>query len=781
MSAAKKAPPGAKSPYDQFMEAFLAAHPTLKKQAQFKEGQEAWKKVKEDLKEDPQALKKKLGELKVKAVKFKSQSMLAWAKYENVPPPKRTKEPEGSTTSDGDVVLVENKSNDKQPPSTGEPSTLTVEEHKEKRETPAQDKIRAEISNIEAQLTVYKKVENSGLSTSNHKDISQLRNGLKEKKKKLKRLANDAKLQKKRRDKLRDTIQDVSASNPEIAKKFKGFNRSSSGRPRIEVDQPGLLSAILNIVQASTAADPRRRTEALRSITTLDDMKSELEKLGYNLSRSATYLRLLPRRGNTIEGKRHVQTVPVKLLRPENDLRKKNPDRMFAKSTVDDAQSLDLLFGPHAITFLSNDDKARIPIGLAAANKQAPILMHLEYKVMLPDHSFVVGPQHKLIPSVYCVCEILKDGSLSYSGDTFIRIRSGKHDSSSALTHGYDLEELFETGAIKTKPILVMETDGATDEAPRYPKPLKCAIRLFKKLQLDALVHCVNAAGLSAFNPAERRMAPLSHDLTGIILPHDHFGNHLDSNLKTVDIELEKKNFHHAAKVLSEVWNKTIINNHPVDSKAVEPGHAIDDTEEEDPLWISRHVQQSRYALQVVKCGIASCCKPFSTEWPNVFPSRFIPAPAVYEFGTQGLKAVEPSDYIENPKQYKFANLQDRLIMQKKPASALSKFLRLPFDLYCPSMQEKLDDSVCRKCWTSWPCKAARIRHAKCHKLPALVETQESSDELEDEIEQLSSTLECDDSTTPQECDGRMPVISFETHAKSPFDFLAREPEDTII
>ena len=46
-----------------------------------------------------------------------------------------------------------------------------------------------------------------------------------------------------------------------------------------------------------------------------------------------------------------------------------------------------------------------------------------------------------------------------------------------------------------------METDGAQDEAPRYPKPLLCGIALFKELKLDALIHGVNAAGLSAFNP----------------------------------------------------------------------------------------------------------------------------------------------------------------------------------------------------------------------------------------------------------------------------------------
>ena len=76
-------------------------------------------------------------------------------------------------------------------------------------------------------------------------------------------------------------------------------------------------------------------------------------------------------------------------------------------------------------------------------------------------------------------------------------------------------------------PILLMETDGAEDEAPCYPKPLAAAISLFKELKLNALLHGINTSGLSAFNPVERRMAPLLHDISGIILPHDYFVNHL--------------------------------------------------------------------------------------------------------------------------------------------------------------------------------------------------------------------------------------------------------------
>ena len=73
---------------------------------------------------------------------------------------------------------------------------------------------------------------------------------------------------------------------------------------------------------------------------------------------------------------------------------------MFAKSFMDDLINVCKFFGPQSVLFLSNDDKARVPLGLVAASLQILILMHMEYKVRLPDHNFVVGPRHTLIPCV---------------------------------------------------------------------------------------------------------------------------------------------------------------------------------------------------------------------------------------------------------------------------------------------------------------------------------------------------------------------------------------------
>lgn len=132
---------------------------------------------------------------------------------------------------------------------------------------------------------------------------------------------------------------------------------------------------------------------------------------------------------------------------------------------------------------MSQDDKARVPIGMTAANKQIHFLMHMEYRVSLPDHDWVVAEKHKFIPSVYAGMQIQPNGignpaAVGYFGPTYIGVRSGKQSSSTAFAHGLDLERLLElpefeeiakTDAVdKTvKPIIIFSIDGGgADENP---------------------------------------------------------------------------------------------------------------------------------------------------------------------------------------------------------------------------------------------------------------------------------------------------------------------------
>ena len=166
------------------------------------------------------------------------------------------------------------------------------------------------------QIASFRTLQNTGLSLVSHKEVKKLIDEKENKEKELHRLKQRAKWMKERRFKTKETLKKLSQGDENVAKALKFVNRETPGRPRIETDQPQLLATILDIVRGSSAADARRRTEMIRTITTLDDLQKELTtNFGFNLSRTATYYRLLPKRGNTNASLRHVQTVPVRLLR----------------------------------------------------------------------------------------------------------------------------------------------------------------------------------------------------------------------------------------------------------------------------------------------------------------------------------------------------------------------------------------------------------------------------------------------------------------------------------
>ncbi len=449
------------------------------------------------------------------------------------------------------------------------------------------------------------------------------------------------------------------------------------------------MDTIIQIVTEGASADDRRRSEVLRACKTLDDLTAELLKRNFTLSRSATYLRLLPFRSATTEGKRHVKTVPVKLVRAENNERKQHAASNFAYTTVSHLKEACSLMGPSSCAFISCDDKARVPLGLTAANKQAPVMMHMEYRIRLPDHDFVIATKHKLIPSVYAACLIKNDvfqSGVTYSGPTYIAIRSGKHDSSNAISHGQDFDRLLEIAEFKDvlckpdgtmKPVIVSCVDGGPDENPRFPKTLLVAIKKFKKYDLDVHLCATQAPGRSAFNPVERRMAPLSRELSGVILQHDTYGNHLDSAGKTVNLELEIQNFKKAGQTLASIWSDMVIDKHSVTAEFVEHSDK-EELEDIDHDWAVRHVQQSHYILQIVRCTDQECCGPWRSNWLQVFGQRFLPAPYPLSHDCNGLRVPEPGNIIDINK-VNFATLSQMLMLIKSGNSHPS---------YCQVIQE---------------------------------------------------------------------------------------------
>ena len=727
--------------YCNFKDAFVAAHSDLKKELALKRAQEQWNSIKRDNEEVTKWTKL----YHSKAADNKGRLLSMWARA-SVPRTQTTADPKlqpsTSTAADDDDSETQMPSDTKEE-EPAESTTSSVDAadsgcSQVQRSTPAQDGAKEKLNDVNAKLAGLAQAKSSGLWTEDMKaqaaELSQSKQLLE---KRLKRLAAEQTRKRKFRQDFKRKLSVIAEENPAVGERLKKIRRQEVGRPRVEDDQPDLLKAIVDIVCAGAAADERRRSEKLSTCKTLDDLHEALLEQGFTISRSGTYLRLLPRNSITNEGKRHVTTVPVKLLKATNTARRNHDDAHFAAATVRYLKDVAVIMGAECAFFLSQDDKARVPLGLPSANKQSPILMHLEYKVQLPDHDWVIAERHKLIPSVYAAC-IVKSDSVSYSGPTAIYIRSGKHDSSSAATHAADFEALKTVPAFQSvmctdegvlKPVVIITADGGPDENPRFPKTLAAAYRTFIENNLDAIFVACHAPGQSAYNAVERRMAPLSRDLSGLILPHDYYGSHLDHNGKTSDPELEKSNFAKAGDALAEVWSATVIDGHTVTASYVpaENGKIALCGPTED--WASRHVQQSQYCLQIVKCNDVECCGQRRSDFNNVFAGRFLPPPIPYRNTKTGIEPANTSS------EGNFGSLYQRMALSHLVPP--HDFVVIPFDLYCPSLQNTLTKRICKHCSAYFPSQAAMKKHLSVHKQPCNQSVED--DEPAEATESISS------------------------------------------
>ena len=291
----------------------------------------------------------------------------------------------------------------------------------------------------------------------------------------------------------------------------------------------------------------------------------------------------------------------------------------------------------------------------------------------------------------------------------YILIRSLKHDdSNTAYTHGSDFDTLLSLDALKedalidgqVKPIVLAFVDGGPDENSRFPKFQQVAIDHFKKYNLDAYIVMTLASGMSAYNYVERRMAPLSKALAGVLLPHDTFGNHPDSEGKTRDPEMEKQNFKRAGESLAEIWSELVLDGHPVIAEFVQDKHCTPD--DVDQLWISKHCRFSQYMLQIIKCDDKFCCSEMRTSWNKVFENRFLPAPVPTRLEKTGTVVPERNSA---KKEDRFVdNVWHRLAIERLVPT--TEFDPMPYDYYCPSIKS-IDDKVCKGCKIYFSSKAA--------------------------------------------------------------------------
>ncbi|CAM4901821.1 unnamed protein product [Rotaria socialis] len=646
----------------------------------------------------------------------------------------------------------------------------TAQTEADKIKAPVQETVLKDLQQISERIENLIQVKSMGLLTAeNQKTLKKLIEQKKRRTTDLKRLQSKQRASIRYRERKKRRVEQLCASNPEVAAELSKVIRPTTTRLQIETDCPDLVQIIGEIARIGGAADSNKEQTGL----TLDDLQDAIKERGYEIRKSSLYYRLMPQRALSHDGKKHIVTVPVRLRKMQDtELPPKHEDCHFTAAALKHIKDLAGIFGNDCVFYLTQDTKAKVSIGRPSGKGQSPLIMHLDYNISSTDQqSNSTVSNHQLTPCVYAASIIDETGLITNTGPTYISIRSAKHDHLTHESHSIDFERLvqlkeFEKVARdhlgRVKPIVIINVDASgLENNTRYLKTLASAIDKFKKYNLDALVLVAQAPGQAIFNVVERRLSPMSQDLAGLILPHDHFGTHLNDVGLTQHAELEKENLKLTGNVLAEIWSMNVLDECSVVSEYINPSPMIDDQlkmtdsslalnsiidqvctdeDEEVPLhqrfnqthlnpttqikaecdideyWCAAHVLQTQYTIQIIRCNNSSCCTPWRSNYIQVFPHRFLPPPVPFHRSSRGVKMadIEASSATLQPISPFYGNLFQRIQFHGIVINRTQNDL-LPFDACCPSLQSKLSSRLCSLCQQYIPTAIRLRNHYKMH------------------------------------------------------------------
>lgn len=167
---------------------------------------------------------------------------------------------------------------------------------------------------------------------------------------------------------------------------------------------------------------------------------------------------------------------------------------------------------------------------------------------------------------------------------------------------------------------------------------------------------------------------------------------------------MELRNFAYAGKVLSEIWSKMVIDNYSVIAEFIDEGPSTI-TRHVENEWRDKHVMESQYLLQIVKCNDRTCCSIPRSSYFNIM-QRFLPAPLpLTNRPGEGLRVELNSD--------EYVSVYQRLALKEDVLPPLARtYPTLPYDFACPSVQPMLNRRTCTQCKKYF----ASIKSLKSHK-----------------------------------------------------------------
>ncbi|CAF1501051.1 unnamed protein product, partial [Rotaria sordida] len=141
---------------------------------------------------------------------------------------------------------------------------------------------------------------------------------------------------------------------------------------------------------------------------------------------------------------------------------------------------------------------------------------------------------------------------------------------------------------------------------------------------------------------------------------------------------------------LAEIWSDTVIDCHPVVTSYVNSSFTSHIPSNTDESWCDRHVLQSKYTLQIVRCDLSDCCGEWRSNFSQVFPQRFLPPPVPFLRSSSDL-VIAANDFEQGRF---YDSLFQRLQLNNLVHDAI-KSSSVSFDYFCTSVKQSISRLTC--------------------------------------------------------------------------------------
>ena len=175
--------------------------------------------------------------------------------------------------------------------------------------------------------------------------------------------------------------------------------------------------------------------------------------------------------------------------------------------------------------------------------------------------------------------------------------------------------------------------------------------------------------------------------------------------------------------------------------------------------WCATHVFQTQYTIQIIRCTKPECCGPWRSNYIQVFPHRFLPPPAPFNRSSRGVRLADVQCSFANDKPVSpyygtlFQRIQFHGIVVRGTQIPL-----LPFDAFCPSLQEKLQSRTCSICKQYIPSTVRLQNHYRVHQQRYTSKSIDSKDNILNNNKEEDLITETDPSDLP------VPAINYSHH-----------------